>query len=225
VVAENPWIVFPGNTQGRHVRETGPKGCVVVTVLEHDEISVEPVDLDVVRWHLCTVDVAGTNTEEDVFEAVEQGLSGVLAVSDQRPSAVRLELIGACRAHERLCATPERWHDQFRAIARSVGGEDLWLEKVRISTSRHHDMEKALLRDDALGGLLRSIQSLDPEAVNLTSLAETFKDLRKKLPLELLDGEDSVDPTDTAYLNEPLQDAKELLLARLQKAGDSEADQ
>ena len=32
VLHERPWIVFPGNTQGRHIRETGPKGCVVVGV-------------------------------------------------------------------------------------------------------------------------------------------------------------------------------------------------
>ncbi len=27
VLSEDPWIVFPGNMQGRHVRETGPKGA------------------------------------------------------------------------------------------------------------------------------------------------------------------------------------------------------
>ena len=32
IVSEAPWIVYPGNTQGRHIRETGPRGCVLVTV-------------------------------------------------------------------------------------------------------------------------------------------------------------------------------------------------
>ena len=27
-----PWIVFPGNIQGRHIRETGAKGATLVTV-------------------------------------------------------------------------------------------------------------------------------------------------------------------------------------------------
>ncbi len=32
VLSERPWIVFPGNPQGRHPKEPGPKGCTLVTV-------------------------------------------------------------------------------------------------------------------------------------------------------------------------------------------------
>ena len=32
VLQEDPYIVFSGNLQGRHTRETGPKGAVKVTV-------------------------------------------------------------------------------------------------------------------------------------------------------------------------------------------------
>ncbi len=32
VLCTEPWIVFSGNIQGRHVREPGPKGCTLVTV-------------------------------------------------------------------------------------------------------------------------------------------------------------------------------------------------
>ena len=33
-VSREPWIIFPEHMQGRHIRETGPKGCTVVTVDE-----------------------------------------------------------------------------------------------------------------------------------------------------------------------------------------------
>jgi len=45
-VSQQPWIVFPGNTQGRHIRETGPKGCTLVTVDNLEVDSVEHRDLD-----------------------------------------------------------------------------------------------------------------------------------------------------------------------------------
>jgi LexA-binding, inner membrane-associated putative hydrolase len=32
VLSERPWIVFPGNIQGRHPKESGAKGCTLVTV-------------------------------------------------------------------------------------------------------------------------------------------------------------------------------------------------
>ena len=47
VVSEVPRIVFPGNLQGRHANETGPKGCELVTV-EAGQIEAEFVALDVV---------------------------------------------------------------------------------------------------------------------------------------------------------------------------------
>lgn len=51
----HPAIVFSGNTQGRHIRETGPKGCSLVTVSDTFEVSLEHRTVDVVRWALCTV--------------------------------------------------------------------------------------------------------------------------------------------------------------------------
>ena len=31
-VSHEPWIAYPGNVQGRHAKETGTKGCSLVTV-------------------------------------------------------------------------------------------------------------------------------------------------------------------------------------------------
>jgi DNA repair exonuclease SbcCD nuclease subunit len=47
VLAEDPWIVFPGNLQGRHVNETGAKGASLVTVTDGRVASVEHRVLDV----------------------------------------------------------------------------------------------------------------------------------------------------------------------------------
>jgi DNA repair protein SbcD/Mre11 len=49
VLSRDPWIVFPGNLQGRHAREIGPKGATVVTVRDGRMADVEARALDVVR--------------------------------------------------------------------------------------------------------------------------------------------------------------------------------
>lgn len=49
VLSEAPLVVFPGNTQGRHARETGPKECVLVTVDDADRTAVDFRPLDIVR--------------------------------------------------------------------------------------------------------------------------------------------------------------------------------
>ena len=75
VVSQDPYVVFPGNTQGRHARELGPKGASVVTVEDGLVTSVEPVELDVVRWETCEVDATETNCGEDVLEVVSSRLA------------------------------------------------------------------------------------------------------------------------------------------------------
>ncbi len=57
-ICRDPWVVFSGNIQGRHIRETGPKGCTLVSVDEGRVISVEERELDVLRWEVCRVDPA-----------------------------------------------------------------------------------------------------------------------------------------------------------------------
>ena len=49
------WVVFPGNLQGRHIRETGPRGAVLVTADETGILSVERLFVDVLRWHQVSV--------------------------------------------------------------------------------------------------------------------------------------------------------------------------
>ena len=58
-VAKEPLIVFPGNVQGRHIREAGAKGCMLVTVDEQGRATMEFVALDVFRWAVCDVSADG----------------------------------------------------------------------------------------------------------------------------------------------------------------------
>src|SRR5207244_4857946 len=51
VLATEPaMVVYPGNTQGRHPRESGPRGCYQVDVDVHGRAHLEFVDTSVVRW-------------------------------------------------------------------------------------------------------------------------------------------------------------------------------
>jgi len=68
ILYENPWMVFPGNIQGRHINESGPKGCTLVTVEDGRCSSVEHRNLHVVEWALCDVDASEAGSPEDVLE-------------------------------------------------------------------------------------------------------------------------------------------------------------
>ncbi len=214
-VSKDPWIVFPGNIQGRHIRETGPKGCTLVTVEEGGISEVAHRDLDVMRWSLCELDVTASETVDDIYGRVREGLQTVLDEAEGRAVAVRLVLQGNCSAHTKLHANREHWLQEYRALATSLGGAGIWLEKVSIKTRPPVSADEALARDDALGGLLRAIQNMELDAAILDKLANELSALRQKLPAELLEGEDSDNPASPEQIKQSLEDIKELLVNRL----------
>jgi len=214
-VSQNPWIVFPGNIQGRHIRELGPKGCTLVTVDNRDVVAVEHRDLDVMRWTLCELDVSASETVDDIYERVRERLQAALDAAEGRSVAVRLVLQGACSAHSTLHADRERWIHEYRALATGLGGAGIWLEKISIKTRPSVSADKVLERDDALSGLLRAIRDMELNASALDELADEISGLRQKLPAELLGGNDAYDPTNPEVLKETLEDIKELLVNRL----------
>lgn len=214
-VSQDPWIVFPGNIQGRHIREIGPKGCTLVTVDGGEIVAVEHRDLDVMRWSICELDVSATDTVDDIYEQVREGLQLALDAAEGRPVAVRLVLYGACSAHLKLHADRERWIQEYRALATGLGGAGIWLEKISIKTKPAISTDEVLERDDALSGLLRAIHDMELDSSVLDELAEEMSVLRQKLPAELLAGDDPFDPTNPEFLKETLEDIKELLVNRL----------
>jgi hypothetical protein len=89
------------------------------------------------------------------------------------------------------------------------------LEKITVATRRPVDLAKELERDDALGDLLRLIQELETSPLPLEDLTAEFAELKTKLPVEIVSGDDALDPTDPQFLRAALPDVKELLLSRL----------
>jgi exonuclease SbcD len=214
VVCRDPWIVFPGVLQGRHARETGPKGATLVTVQDREVAAVEHRDLDVFRWTACAVDASGAGDLGEVLDRVGRVLEREVAAADGRPLAARIVVEGACPAHGELLASSERWMQECRAVALGFGEGAVWIEKVRLRT-RSLETADLFAGDDALGGLLRSLRDLEASDGELAALAEGFADLRRKLPLELFADGEALDPADPERLRGVLDEVKDLLLARL----------
>ncbi|MGB5835191.1 MAG: DNA repair exonuclease [Thiohalocapsa sp.] len=222
VVAEDPWVVFPGNTQGRNARETGAKGCTLVTVEAGRVVAVEHRALDVMRWSVCSANVSGARTLDEVYERAGAALARAVGDADGRLVAARLRLEGACAVHTRLRATREQATNECRSLAGIIGAGDLWIEKVVFDTRRAESEEVAIARDDAFGGLLRSIRDLELDPAGLSQLAAEFAELSTKLPHDLRTGEEAFDPSRPECIRECLEDVKSLLLERLLSDGRAE---
>ena len=72
--AKDPWILFPGNLQGRHIRETGSKGASLITVENGQVTDVTHHELDVLRFCKVRVDLSHVSTIDAVHDPVRQAL-------------------------------------------------------------------------------------------------------------------------------------------------------
>jgi exonuclease SbcD len=214
-VSRDPWIVYPGNLQGRHARETGSKGCSLVTVDGGEVVSVEHQELDVVRWQEVEVDLTRAANASEGVDLAAEALARTLSEAAGRLLAVRLILQGASPAHDELISHPERWQHEFRSMAAGLGEPGVWLEKVVLRTRRPRDLGNELERTDALGDLLRLVAELEGTPDALAEIGASFAELKKKLPLPFQGAKEAFDPTDADTLREMLPSVRDLLLARL----------
>ena len=210
---------FPGNVQGRHIREPGAKGCVVVAVVDgRTTRTFHP--LDVLRWATCRVDAAALTTADDVATAFGSELPSLLSDSDGRNLAVRVEIVGASPAHSSISATHSQVIADIQAAANDFGSGRVWVEKVRFLT-RELVVGPAGYGgnfDGPLGVLDSILAELRGDPNKLAAFAQAeLGDLRKKIPAEL-NGEETPDLGASEYLLALLGQVRPLLDARFQAA-------
>ena len=217
IVSRDPWVVYPGNMQGRHIREQGAKGCELVNV-EDGSITTEPVALDVLRWTELAVDVAGMPDLDALFDRAAAGVRTELSRADGRILGLRIRVHGAGVLHRDVSARPEVIAEQLRAVALDASGGNAWLEKVDLRVRPLIEVDRLSAGDDPVALLVRELRALTQDGEKLTSFAnDALKELRQRLPPDL--SEDDLLRLDAPdVLGELLREAEGELLARL--AGD-----
>lgn len=170
----DPWIVYPGNLQGRSVRETGPRGAVLVELV-NDKLQVEQRSYDVVRWAHERIDLTGI---QDFPAATGRITSHLRAVAENHPDlplAIRLTLVGSTPIHTELL---NRGKADLRAealVAAKAASADFWVEKVRIETAPSTSDSQLRERSDALGDLEALLAKAVDDADFMATLQKEYQ--------------------------------------------------
>jgi exonuclease SbcD len=211
VVSRAPFVVYPGNLQGRHVKETGAKGAVVVSFDSARVLEVEHRALDVVRWVRVSVDAGAAATLDDAGDAVQRALVRASQDAGERLLAARVEFVGASAAHGLLKADPERALSTVRAAALDVDAP-VWIERAVVNTRPLlGELAATVPVTGPLGELGREIEALRGDPVELAAFVAELPGLGELLrKLRPVAGEAAAQVPQTV-----LDDARELLLARL----------
>ena len=220
VLATDPWVVFPGNLQGRHIREAGARGCQLVQVSDSLEVvGAEHRPLDLVRWERIDVDLSASDRFDDAVGQIGDALRATLPAADGRLLAVRVVLSGATALHGYL----KRHQPQLRAecIAQGliVAPEGIWIEQVEIDTKPRYDLAELAERDDLTRIVL---ETLDSAVAGELDLPADVQDAFKQLPGDIRnDIEADLAPAGRAAL---LGDVRDIVLEALRIGGGHDQD-
>jgi len=213
VLCTDPYIVFPGNIQGRHGKEPGEKSCELVTVSDVATVSIAPISTSVVPWMHIDIDVSGCETADSAYENLRTVLGALLEKGKERVIALRLRFVGAAEAHAELARDPEQLRNESINLANESGNGLLWIERVELATSPCFDRQALLKREDPIGEIMRIAEELRHDPGSITQW-NSIVELRQKLPNEIAAGPEPM-KLDAPMLRAALDEAEALLLARL----------
>lgn len=217
IVLQDPLTVFPGNIQGRQIRESGSKGCMLVTVDDHGRVSTGFATLDVIRWFRVEIDSSGMVRGYDVLDSVGERFKELLEQNSALPLVMRIEIKGACPAHDEIVSDVEHWENEIRSAALDIGAGRIWIEKVRFQTTRPIDMKSLEASSGPLAELNQYFDELKSDPNRLSTVGSVLDDLIKQLPRELKAGPEGFELSDRTWLTEMIELVRPMLIQRLMK--------
>ena len=209
----DPRIVFPGNLQGRHAKETGPKGCELVTVEGGVITAAEFVPLEVVRWHQLRLDVSGLSSVDALARHFVGQAHELVADARDRLHAVRLVIQGESALHRLEAEQPGSIAAAIQAATQDLEDTDIWIEQIRLDLQSPMDRTAMAGRADAVGEVVRLVDAVSTDEGQLKAWFTQQLGEMTDLPGALAD----VDPLtfDVATMRAFLADAEATVLAQI----------
>ncbi|MCJ8053640.1 DNA repair exonuclease [Shinella curvata] len=214
---ERPWIVMPGNPQGRDINEGGVKGVTIATVGEDGVITCEERPVAVAVFQRLSVDLSKVEDWHGMLDRTEAVLSEARGLAGGAHLVVRLTMAGTTALAWRLRRDEDLLLAEVQNLASSLG--ECWIEAVELATAA------PLTGAGADAGPITELAGLIREDVVTThayraELRETLADVLRQLPKEarsLLAGDEA---EEDALLSALALDGSDIVLARL--GGESE---
>lgn len=186
VLHERPHVVFCGNLQGRHVRETGPKGACLVSVKDGVIDDVTTIRCSVVNWTRLDVPADTAGHLNDVVDAIRDSVARAVTADDTgQLLACRIEITGRTKLHAQLPGAIEQLTAEARAAALGLGDAAAWVERVAINTEPVVDSSLLAVRADALGDLQKMVEDAASDKQLADQIETAVGDLVRKLPHDL----------------------------------------
>jgi len=167
VLHRNPFVAYPGNTQGRSFREQGERGCLVARVDRTGAVKSEFHALDSVRWRDDTVKIDGLESLEQLDNALSDATDRMALEAAGRPVVCRITLAGrgplypALRQEDTLAGLVERLREDHQDRTPFV-----WVQELALACRPETDLNKRRMAGDFLAEVLATAQLIREEGAD-----------------------------------------------------------
>ncbi|WP_430451468.1 metallophosphoesterase family protein [Rhodopirellula europaea] len=213
-------VVFSGNIQGRHIRESGPKGCIIVDVDSRNQTQRRFVPLDVVRFETFDANASEWSHTDELMDAYEAWMNDQLQQVEDRLLVTRVILSGESPLHHQWMREQSNLEASLRATSVTHGHGQVWLERLKVKTSaevdRSHTEQHDANQEGPLHSILSVVEELKSDNADLEWLNNEITPLLKKLPTEFSGDQAPIRLDDPEERHEWIEAATTELLARLQ---------
>jgi len=213
VVESDPPIIFPGNIQGRNFRETGKKGCVLVSFENDNKPEIARLETDVARWMKISVDLNGSNDINDALEMVEDKLNKEIDSMDSHLILLRIYLEGTCQARQKWILDFNPILNQIRTIALNLFNDRVWIEQVH---DRTRSFKSAKDLQESIGRYeipLQRLGQISPDNILIDKIKEEITLLKRYLPTEVFADGYFPNIENMEELNELAYEARDTILS------------
>lgn len=184
ILSETPPIIYPGNIQGRHKKEIGPKGCYMVTLTEAN-CQLEWIDTADVEWDSIEINVENLSSFQNIYQLCIEQLSQIRN-KQSYGKIVTLEL----RNLKPFEGSVSILNGELLEILQENESEEenfVWVSSIHVKEEQQYNQETLKREDGFIGELINTIENYDQYN---EALAPLFQHHQARKHLSYLHNED-----------------------------------
>ncbi len=158
VICKDPFILYPGNIQGRHINEDGPRGCYLIKVDSNYKISYEFKPVQNILWKQEEINIKEITTSLELVDLLsgkcEEELSNL--TKDEKGIVIRWKLTGSSSLYHELTMTDKIEETKEILIERFFNQTPfIFPESIRLLIKPDKKTEDFVNQENFIGDFLR----------------------------------------------------------------------
>lgn len=188
IISKEPHILYSGILQGRHAKETGPKGCYLAAIENNEITSLEFKQLGHVRWEVLSIDLSKVKTEEELKSVLLEKVEPLLVnLPKEVKFIIRFLFEGNSQVEKPIFLDVDYYRNAIHCWLSNRFDHELYIEKL-VDNAHYRKGASQANQENALLNFIYENLEDDKIKSEIDQLVEDEKNLiLSKLPQEVLE--------------------------------------